>query len=535
MKRLIRTIYAQSKKLDKDLFDFLQTCVDTFTYNTNAALLNECMSYMSNINIKDISEDNESEMYMYYMKIKSYAINNDLMDEFKNLKNQDAVDKELVSEGYTTDIIINEGTKVSGDQMVCTYKNDRLGDTYYIFEANDKFILKSSSDLNTDLLVTNNDDAGFNEIENLIIEHINNMPGYVRNTMGLAGIDVATEAWQEYLNNTTGANRDNSEQTSQTNNTKSNNSDNSQNTKIDDTTEYTVDIKFDSKDIAIINSFVNSANNSRYVVNTNFEQIKDASLKHRLVKRAFMADNIISSFKSYFPDMEFISAYFKDENKSDCCGLIAAVDNYFVALSYGCDADLDQFKTVFNEICSSEFSDIIDDDEKTVITAYYNENNITADLLKQYVEYQQDNQAFFRQKVEVEGMPMDSVARLIETMEELSTPESQAINYYSPEYQVAILNIFLDNAFYAEECDTFEAAEEYIFANNTVHSYTFYDSSYTPSESREELEQSPKYYLHVTFYRYYKNKFLTWLENHEKIILNYTDVETQIKTVPDSK
>lgn len=310
MKRLIRTIYAQSKKLDKDLFDFLQTCVDTFTYNTNAALLNECMSYMSNINIKDISEDNESEMYMYYMKIKSYAINNDLMDEFENLKNQDAVDKELVSEGYTTDIVINEGTKVSGDQMVCTYKNDRLGDTYYIFEVNDKFILKSSSDLNTDLLVTNNDDAGFNEIENLIIEHINNMPGYVRNTMGLTGIDVATEAWQEYLNNTTGANRDNSEQTSQTNNTKSNNSDNSQNTKIDDTTEYTVDIKFDSKDIAIINSFVNSANNSRYVVNTNFEQIKDASLKHRLVKRAFMADNIISSFKSYFPDMEFISAYF---------------------------------------------------------------------------------------------------------------------------------------------------------------------------------------------------------------------------------
>ena len=57
MKRLIKK--AKSKKLDSDLANFLYTCISMFTYNTNEVLLNQCLSYLNNINIKDISEDEE--------------------------------------------------------------------------------------------------------------------------------------------------------------------------------------------------------------------------------------------------------------------------------------------------------------------------------------------------------------------------------------------------------------------------------------------------------------------------------------------
>ena len=531
MKRLIKK--AKSKKLDSDLANFLYTCISMFTYNTNEVLLNQCLSYLNNINIKDISEDEESEMYMYYMKIKSYAIKNDLEDEFEALDNQGTVDKELVGDGYSTDIIVNDGTTVTGDQMVCTYKNDTLGDTYYIFEVGDNFILKSSSDLNTDLLVTANDDTGFADIEDEVLKLINDRPGYVKDASGLVGINTATQNWQDYLDTTSGANTDNSS-SSDDDSEETDEEEKPKKKEIKDKTEYKADIKFDSKDIAAINSFVTRANGSRYVVDVNFEQVKDAALRSRLVRYAFNINNIMSGYKSYFPDMNFISAYFKDENKSDSCGLIASVDNYFVALSYSCDTDLDKFKTILNNIYNSQLTDLNDENERTILIAYYNENNKTSELMNEYNEYKQNDQTWM-QKKESEGYALDDIAKMIETMEDLAKPESQSINYYSPEYQVAVMTLFLDNAFYAEECDTFEAAEDYIFANNTVHSYTFYDNAYSPSEDREEIEQSPKYYLHVVFYKYYKDSFLTWLENHEKIILNYTDVVAQVDAVPDSK
>ena len=535
MKRLIKTVYAKSKKLDRSLFKFLKTCINTFTYNTNAALLNECMTYINNIDIKKVTKENEAEMYMYYMKIKTYAMNNNLMNEFESLQDQPQIDKKLTSAGYTTTVATNDGTKVSGDQIICIYKNDKLGDTYYVYKTNDKFILKSSNDLNADLLTTDDTDSGFDEIEKLVIERINDVPGYVRNTVSLPEINFGTEAWQEYLNSTAGEGNEEQTDSNESTSTSTITETVQKNTKQDEEkTEYTVDIKFDSKDIAAINSFVSSTERNKSVVKTTFEQIKSASLKYRLVKQAFAANNIMSGFKAYFSNMNFISAYFKDENKSDCCGLIAEVDGDFIALSYGCDNDLSQFELTFNDICSANFSDIIDANEKIVITAYYNENNKTSELLKQYDEYEKDNDAFVKNKTEVDGMSMDDVAKLIETMEELSSQESQNINYLSPEYKTAVLNIFLNNAFYAEECTTFKDAEDYIFANNAVHSYTFYNNSYSPAAGRNELKQSPKYYLHVTFYKNYKYTFQTWLENHEKIILNYTDVEAQMKIVPDS-
>lgn len=535
MKRL-RKIYAKSKKLDEDLVDFLNECISIFTYNTNTVLLNQCMSYINSLNLKNISEDEESELYMYYMKIKSFAIRNNLEDEFSDLNNQAQVDSELVNDGYDTDVIINDGTKVSGDQIVATYKTTLQGDTYYIFEVNDKFILKSSSDLNTDLLVADNDDDGFEEIENEILNYIKNIPNYFRNTTGLVGINTATQGWQDYISSMPNQNGQNNNSS----NDNSNDTDDEEEEayhrrkKIKDKTEYQADIKFDSKDIAPINSFVSKASNDSYVVDIKFEQIKNAALNYRLIKRAFIADNMITGFKSFFPNMSFISAYFKDEDKSDCCGLIATVDDYFIGLSYGCDNDFTQFKSFLNNLYSTELTDVVDADERTILISYYNENNLTANLMNEYNEYKQDNQAWIA-KMESSGDSLDDISRMIETMEDLAKPENQDLNYYSEAYQSAIINVFIRNSFYVEQFDSFDEAEEFIFANNNVHSYTFYNNAYSPSEGKTELEQSPKYYLHVIFYRYYRDSLLSWLNAHEKIILNFTDVIAQVSAVPEKK
>ena len=143
--------------------------------------------------------------------------------------------------------------------MVCTYKNDALGDTYYIFEVGDNFILKSSSDLNTDLLVTANDDTGFADIEDEVLKLINNRPGYVKDASGLVGINTATQNWQDYLDTTSGANTDNSS-SSDDDSEETDEEEKPKKKEIKDRTEYKEDIKFDSKDIAAINSFVTRAN-----------------------------------------------------------------------------------------------------------------------------------------------------------------------------------------------------------------------------------------------------------------------------------